>query len=40
VNHKELENAFLQGDVNQAADLFNEMMRKSVRLGLLTALEA
>jgi len=40
VNHKELENAFLQGDENQAADLFNEMMRKSVRLGLLAALEA
>ena len=40
MNHKELESAFLQGDENQAADLFNEMMRKSVRLGLFAALEA
>jgi len=39
VDYQTLESAFLQGDEKQASELFNEMMRKSVRLGLLAALE-
>lgn len=39
MNYQKLEQAFLQGDENEAAELFNEMMRKSVRLGLFAALE-
>ena len=40
MNHETLKDAFLQGDEKAASELFNEMMRKSVRLGLLEALEA
>lgn len=39
MNYQKLEEAFLQGDEVEAAELFNAMMRKSVRLGLLAALE-
>jgi transposase-like protein len=39
VSYQKLEEAFLQGDENEAAEIFNEMMRKSVRLGLFAALE-
>jgi len=39
VDYQTLESAFLQGDEAQAAELFNDMMRRSVRLGLLAALE-
>lgn len=39
MDYQKLEEAFLQGDENEAAELFNAMMRKSVRLGLMAALE-
>lgn len=39
MSYQKLEEAFLQGDENEAAEIFNEMMRKSVRLGLFAALE-
>ena len=39
MNYQKLEEAFLQGDENEAAELFNTMMRKFVRLGLFSALE-
>lgn len=39
MEYQKLEEAFLQGDENEAAELFNAMMRKSVRLGLMAALE-
>jgi len=39
VEYQKLEEAFLQGDESEAAEIFTEMMRKSVRLGLLSALE-
>ena len=39
VDYQKLEEAFLQGDENEAAELFNAMMRRSVRLGLMAALE-
>ena len=37
--HQELKTAFLQGDESQASELFNEMLRTSVRLGLFAAME-
>ena len=37
--HQELKAAFLQGDESQASELFNEMLRTSVRLGLFAAME-
>ena len=37
--HQELKAAFLQGDESQASELFNEMLRTSVRLGLFVAME-
>ena len=40
MNYETLKAALLQGDENEASNLFNEMMRKSVRLGLMNALEA
>jgi len=39
VLHQELKTAFLQGDESQASELFNEMLRTSVRLGLFAAME-
>ena len=39
MDYQKLEEAFLQGDENEAAELFNAMMRRSVRLGLMAALE-
>jgi|GEM_PF-6729474 len=39
VEYQKLEEAFLQGDESEAAEIFTEMIRKSVRLGLLSALE-
>ena len=39
MNYQELERAFVQGEPNQAGEIFNEMLRKSVRLGLYAALE-
>ena len=39
MNHETLKTAFLQGSDQEASELFNEMMRKSVRLGLLEALK-
>ena len=37
--HQELKTAFLQGDESQASELFNDMLRTSVRLGLFAAME-
>ena len=39
MNHETLKTAFLQGSDQEASELFNQMMRKSVRLGLLEALK-
>jgi len=39
VLHQELKTAFLQGDESQASELFNDMLRTSVRLGLFAAME-
>lgn len=37
--HQELKEAFLQGDDCQASEIFNHMLRTSVRLGLFAAME-
>ena len=39
VLHQELKAAFLQDDESQASELFNEMLRTSVRFGLFAAME-
>ena len=39
MNYQTLESAFLQGNEKQDSELFNELMRKSVRLGFLAALQ-
>ena len=40
MHHEILKAALLHGDGVEASELFNEMMRKAVRLGLMEALEA